>query len=450
MGPGARPLQPGENGGGSTFQEIMQIRSHYSVHLGTDAVDLAYELKGQNRSFHIPFDKVPVGSWTRTLCYGGQNAAATTGTLVIDMIRACENMGGRRVTQEEAEGLTFYGSRRMLTIYFGQFAAIGLGGLNAWMGRNHMRFPFVKPKPIDQYNIFPLRQLPILNGLYARTMWSITRYNVYIALWILLTQPFIRSIGDTRMTVGLYQDRRTHDLSQLMKGQFDRLRSNRASQGSVSMGTQQQSQKGQEQDNASPQTFYNEQSYGNDNSMAGDSSFTDGDTDTGLVSDSAMQQRQTRQVSPNAWSKAQSRGSRTDYDQSPMAATKSDDIFFDDASPTASNDPNMGTPQTYTQSAGSAWSRIRKGERSSQGQASIARTNQSRDFETKTDSFSFSDSEEDKVLAKQQAQKEFDAMLDKERREGGAGDYSRDMQATNAGQESNTSTDSAWSRYRRR
>lgn len=451
MGPGARPLQPGENGGGSMFQEIMQIRSKYSIHLGTDAVDLAYELKGQNRAFHIPFDKVPIGSWTRSLCYGGPNAAAATGTLVIDLIRGCENMSGRRVTQDEAEGMTFYGSRRQLTLYIGQAAAVGLGGLNAWLGRSQMKFPFVKPKPIEQYDAFPLRQLPILKGWYARTMWTITRYNVYIGLWILLTQPFVRSIADTRMTVGLYQDRRTHDLSQVLKGQFDRLRGNRTGQGAVNMQGQQSSQRGQEQDDASSQTFYDEQSYGNDNSMAADSSFTDGNTDTGLITDGAMQQRQTTQASPNAWSKAQSRGSRTAYEQPQSARSEaSRDIFFDDASPTPGNDPEMGNPQAYTTPAGSAWSRIRKGEASTPGQTSTARTSESRDFETKTDSFSFSDREEDKVLAKQQAQKEFDAMLDKERKEGGAADYARDMQATNAAEEGSTGSDSAWSRYRRR
>ncbi|KAK5078282.1 hypothetical protein LTR64_003309 [Lithohypha guttulata] len=446
MGPGGRPLQPGENPG-SLLKEITEIRSHYSVHLASDAIELAYQLKGQNRNYRLPFDNIPVGGWTRALCYGGNSSTAVTGTLLIDMIRACENMSGRQVTQEEAEGIAYYSSRRMMTMYLGQMGAIGLGLGSAWTGRKNMKFPFIKPKPQERYESFPARVLPILKGRYARVMWHVTRANVYIVMWLFLTQPFVRSIADTRMTVGLYQDRRTHALTQTLKGQFDRLRSNRASE-AAARGQQQPQQmvNAQEQDDASPSTFYDSQPFGNDSSSTGDSSFTDGSTDTGLLADRDMQQRQSRQAPPTAWSKAQARGSRTDFDQPNSASSSSSaDIFFDDASPTAGNDPDMGTSQGYSrQGSGSAWSRIRKGEGVSQpqrnrpqGNRSVGAT-QSRDFETRSDSFSFSDSEEDKRLAKEQAQKEFDAMLDRERREGGAADYARDMQATTAGEDSNS------------
>jgi len=302
-----------------------------------------------------------------------------------------------------------------------------------------------------------MRVMPILKGQAARYMWQITRGNVYIVLWLFLTNPFFRSIADTRMTVGLYSDRRTHDLTQAIKGNFDRLRSNRASEAAAIFRTGQvQQEKTSPEDEASPAAFDDSQSYSGRGDYAGDGTFTDGNTDTGLISDTAMQRQQPQQASPNSWSRAQSRGSRESFQQTGQQEKSSSDFFFDDASPTAGNDPDMGTSQPYSkQRSGSAWGRLRRGDAVGQSATQSSSndrssySNQSPDFETKSDSFSFSKGEEEKRLAKDQAQKEFDAMLDRERRESGNGDYMRAMQATEAGQESNSSTENAWARRRR-
>ena len=461
MGPGARPLQPGESPGG-LLKEITEIRKHYNVHLASNAIDLAYELKGQQRQFSLPFDNMPVGSWTKALCFGGPSSAAVTGTLLIDLIRAAENMSGRQLTQEEAEGVAYYGSRRMLTMYVGQLTGIALGVGSAWTGRKNMKFPFIKPKSPERYDSFPLRMLPLLKGQYARAMWHITRANIYVVMWLFLTNPFFRSIADTRMTVGLYQDRRTHNMAQVVKNSFDRIKGNRAAEGMRGvevenrMQSSQDSQTPQNADDASPTGFYDTKPFDGQNSYAGDNSFTDGNTDTGLITDSTMQQRQTRQASPNSWSNAQSRSSRPPINQ-PQSSSSSPDFFFDDASPTAGNDPDMGASQPYPRqsSGGSAWSKLRRGDNLPQARGERTQTSRSaqsrqpQDFETRSDSFAFSDREEEKRLAKELAQKDFDAMLDKERKEGGSAEYSRDMQATSAGEESTQNTGSGWSRYRK-
>lgn len=456
MGPGARPVQPGERPDG-LLREISDIRSHYNIHVGADAIELGYELKGQQRHFRLPFDNIPLAGWTKSLCWQGRNSAYLSGTLLVDMIRACENITGRRVTQEEAEGMAFYGSRRIMTMYVGQGAAIGLGIGSAYWGRKEFKFPFMKPKPLERYDSFPMRVLPILKGQAARVMWQVTRANVYIVLWLFLTNPLFRSVADTRMTVGLYSDRRTHEITQAIKGKFDRLRSNRASEAANSLRTGQPSQQTTSpEDEASPPAFDDSQSYGGQTDYAGDRTFTDGNTDTGLITDTAMQRRQPQPASPNSWSKAQSRGSRNSFPQSGQDKPSSD-FFFDDASPIAANDPDVAPSQLYSKErSGSVWARLRRGDSVGQSgsppSASNDRSsyaNQSPDFETKSDSFSFSKGEEEKRLAKDQAQKDFDAMLDRERREGGSGDYMRDMRATEAGQESSSSTDNAWARRRR-
>lgn len=461
MGPGARPLQPGEQPGGSLLQEISAVRSTYSTHVENRAVNLGYMLNDRQRMYRLPFDKIPVQGLSEKLCYGSPNSATVTGTLVIDMIRGCENITGQPVTQTEAEGLAFYGTRRMMTMYVGQTTGIAIGAFAAWRTRKAFKFPFRSAKGPEKYENFPGRALPILRGGFARLMWQITRYNVYIFLWLFVTSPFFRSVADTRMTVGLYADPRTHDLTTAIKGNFDRLRSNRAQEaanrakGIPSSQQPSPSNDSQAPDENSPQSFYGAQSSSGDN-YAGDTSYTDGNTDTGLITDAAISRRETRSASPNSWSEAQSRGSRSD--QSPQSSSQSSDFFFDDASPTAGNDPNMGTPQPYTQQSGpGSWDRLRRGGSPQSGLPSArqtttrsAPTRDTPDFETKSDSFSFSNSEEERRLAKDQAQKEFDAMLEKERNDGGSADYARGMKATEAGSESGPSADSgsAWSRRR--
>lgn len=457
MGPGAQPLQPGEGPGG-LLQEISEIRSQYNIHVEQEAVNLDYNLNGQHRSYRIPFDSMPVSGMTRGLCWGGPNTAKVSGILLIDMVRACENITGRQIRQEEAEGIAFYTSRKMMTMYVGQVAALATGYIHAWRGRADMKFPFIKPKPIEKYDVFPLQNLPLLRGNYARYMWHITRGNIYVGMWLFLLNPLFRSVADTRMTVGLYRDPRTHDLTESVKGRIDRLRSNRASEaagGLKNKGQPQPQQKTQAQDDNSPQSFYDNQSYGSQNDYAGDSAFTDGTTDTGLLSDKNMQQRQVQQTSPNSWSNAQSRMSRSTPAQSQPEQSQQSDFFVDDASPTAGNDPNMATPQTYERrTSGSAWDRLRgvsSQQTSSQpSNRSFGRSNtdQNSSYDTKGDSFSFSKDDADRQLAKEQAQREFDAMLERERQEAGSNDYARGMRATEAGQESANKTESAWPRRR--
>lgn len=460
MGPGARPLQPGENTGG-LLKEISDIRSHYNVHVGSNAIELAYELKGQQRHYSLPFDNIPIGGWTRSLCWGGPSSAAVSGTMLIDIIRGVENVSGRQINQQEAEGLAFYSSRRMMTLYTAQLSAFALGYGVAWRGRKEMKFPFMKPKDPARYEAFPMRVLPLLSGQYARTMWHITRANVYVLVCLFGINPLARSMADTRMTVGIYQDPRTHDLATTLKDKFDRLRMNRA-QDSADRSKPDAtlpSQRNQIENDDNPQVYNSVQDHNSQANYASDNTFTDSGTDTGLMDDGSTEQAIARQPSPNAWSKAQSRASRPSVQQpDKKSATQSNDFFFDDASPTAGNDPDMSAPQPYQrrpaqQSAG-AWDRIRRSDpgqsvSGSQRGSQPSGRNQAPEFEPRGESFSFSKGEEEKRLAREQAQKDFDDLLDRERREGGSSEYLRDMRATESGEESSLGTENAWARRRR-
>lgn len=484
MGPGGRPLQPGESMSvGDTARAIQEMRSHYQIRVEPTELKVSYDLNSQTRGFTVPFDAMPMGGTWKWLMYGGKGRAYVTGAFYLDTIRGVENMAQRRLTQREAEGFAFHTAKRMQYAMAGSAASIAGGfGMAAW-GYKTMKFPFRPVKPIEAYDVFPAERLAILKGQYARIAWQITRLNIYIALTMILVNPFFRSMGDSVMTVGLFKDERTNAIVKEVKGSFDRIRMNRPSSGQQRPAPTPAGEQTMEESNA--QEFYAKDSssdsyYGNSSDYSsGGNTFTDNTTDTGALNDSAMRSRESRQPSPNSFSK-------TRYDQAASPNQQPSSSFFgdDDASPTAGNDSDMypsSRSQNQASNTGSVWDRYRRGAASppspspssqsspypspsNQSQStrptqeirgtwrSSRAQGQSQDFETRGDSFSFSNSDEDRALAKEQAQREFNEMLERERRESGSGDYEGGSFAAENGMEDagqGKGSGSAWDRRRR-
>lgn len=131
---------------------------------------------------------------------------------------------------------------------------------------------------------------------------------------------------------------------------------------------------------------------------------------------------QSNQDSQSTWP-----GTQSPQPERAQAPSRDDDPYiFDDASPVAPTQQQKAASQQSTQ--GSAWDRIRSQVRpgsAAQGQGSAGQTSTweqkredeptSRDAREGT-SFSFSSGDEEKSYAKEQAQKDFDEMLERERR----------------------------------
>jgi len=464
LGPGARPVKAGEGEApGSILKEVSEIRSHYSVTVEPSILNIGYQLRGVPRYYRIPFESMPLGGLSKWILYGGSGRTTVSGTLVIDAIRGAENMAGRPLTQTEAEGFAFYSSKRTLYSFAGTFFGFGGGYAMAWLGKDKMKFPLMKPKPLERYDAFPNAYLPILRGQYARLMWQITRGNVYAAIGLLLAQPLFASLGDTTMMVGLYRDDRTKDVLKDMKGAFDRINSNRvrSAPGGVA-GPQPQTQRDDgpyvepESREFSNSEGYLSEEYPGGQDFSSDRAYADGTTDSSMLTESTTAQRQSKQSSPAA------------YGQKPIPTPKpqdssstGSDFFFDDASPTAGNGLDTTTPAPY-KPAGSAWARIRRGiagqgdggrgaspESTNQGHGrdEPSRSLPGRGFESQSNGPLFSTGEEERQLARAQAQKEFDEMLERERRESGSGDYAKGTYAVETGQEN--IKESVWERRRR-
>lgn len=117
---------------------------------------------------------------------------------------------------------------------------------------------------------------------------------------------------------------------------------------------------------------------------------------------------------PTSWTATQSpqTGRQDSYNQ--------DSYVFDDASPVAPSEQTNSSPQNSSQQGGSAWDRIRGQAQAARNQpGSWAKKRQdemtSRGSQEGT-SYNYSTADEEKAYAKDQAQREFDEMLERERR----------------------------------
>ena len=481
MGPGARPIpgaRPNQNeprDRQSTLQQVMDIRSKYNVERLPNGISLGYELNGMPRQYTLSFEAIPLGGLSQSVLFGGEASQRVSGTFLIDCIRGGENMTGRLMSQSEAEGFALHSSKKMMYSYLTSFTALAGGYGIAYTGIKNMKFPFIKAKEPEKYQNFPNRFVPILKGQFARTMWQITRFNVYALLGLFILNPISRSISNTSMMVGLYNDPRTKEYMKSVKGTLDRITSNqdRSRRGRPSNTSQAQPQPS-DSDGSNAEDYGGVTSNTTSDSYGGYSTFTDNTTDTGLMTDSTMQQRAPAQPSPY------NRRSQAPPPPPPTQQPQQSDYFFDDASPTAGNEPYAPSTTTTThRSEGSVWDRIRKDQRrpsspsptpssqdqeqassspysqpsspsSSQQDRGSFRTSSDRSGGTSAESFSFSSSDEERVLAKQQAQREFDEMLERERREGetgggagGGGGIEDDERGGGSG------SGSAWGRRRR-
>jgi len=503
LGPGARPVQPGEPTRPAGIAEIMNFRSRYSVSVEPETLHIGYEINGIPRTYHLAFESMPLGTFSRWALFGGPSRTRNAGTQVIDFIRGTENIMGRPLNQREAEGYAYHTSKKMLYSLTGTAVGVLVGGVIAQRNREMMKFPFRSAQPLERYQNFPNRYLPILRGQQALFAWRATRVSVWTVVGIFIARPIFSAIGNTVFYTGLNSDDRTKELMTSLKGNLERIASNRVRE--VASGAQPRPQPQRQQDDQSAesdaQAYYRDtqQDVTNEyqSDYSGDNTFTDGSTDFGMAdlnklsesleknfaelqratSDASMRARGAKQEEvfrgPSrgsygrpAPSTQQSR-SQSDQPKDSFSGSTSDPFFDDDASPTAGNDPDMATRDTYSPQR-SAWARIRNQRNQTQsGSREDAPTERSSgsgrglsdnpyaarggEEQARGDSFSFSKTDADRHLAKDQAQKEFDAMLDKERRLSGSDEYDRGMNAVTSGEESAANSGlSAWESRRRR
>jgi hypothetical protein len=473
MGPGARPIPQGDGSGPvsqrdrtrkSRLQEVIAIRESYSVDPTPSNVTISYMLNNRQRSFTLEYASMPLSGFSSQVLFGGPGRATTTGTFIIDTIRGVENVTGTQLTQQQAEGFAKHATKRMLWSYMGIGSAVGAAAFLWQHGRHNMKFPLMKAKDLERYNNFPNRYLPILKGQYARIMWQITRFNVYAMVGIVGLTPIFGSVGDTSMTVGLYKDDRTRHVLEKVKGTVEGLQRIGGNLPSAAGTPTEQSPA----DDYGSQEAYSSssESYGGESDVA----YYDGMDNTGDASASArpspsQMRPQVPQQRPSRWGQRSQQSQPSQTDSSYNDSSQDSDPFEFNADPldAARSDPN--SPQ-YDPSASASqpqqkprqrsWASIRNEARQGSGTAREAPPASpypsaqdagypgaltpgpgmgarsgvaaGRGQQGSGESFSYGAEEADKQYAKEQAQKEFDAMLERERRlgeQGGDGAWGR-------------------------
>ncbi|KAK4232498.1 hypothetical protein QBC38DRAFT_462908 [Podospora fimiseda] len=232
-----------------------------------------------------------------------------------------------------------------------------------YRGRKTWRFPLWTPKPTSTWfspNFFPTIRAHILQGPQAMALWTGTRFVAYVAAIRCISQPMFNSWANVGYGLDILRDMRLKSLVQEMQEMTKKERPG-------SQNTQQQ---------------------------------------------------QPQQLKSTPWSEQPRPSWRTPQQPAEEKSAFDDDsgIFDDDddASPVSRShrrsDPAISTTPT---ASGSSWSRLRD-----QAKTGTAASKSSGGYSpsSETDSYTYSDSDRESNYAKAQVQKEFDALLERERR----------------------------------
>jgi hypothetical protein len=302
----------------------------------------------------------------------------------------------RPLTQEEAPVLAYYFAKAKATASYGAVLGMLGGAARCYQTADIFRFPFWRPKPEK----FDPNVFLAFKGQRARLAWHVARFWPYVILGQLIGTLLGSNYGMTVAAVGMQRDKRLTNFNEDMKKAIRGMRGNSPLPGGRTPApTQDHSSspwpsRNTTDDDMSPTA-------GND-SWSGSA---DGSTDTGAISDS---QRRALERS-------------SEFNRNTRGVTKQPPPY-DDASPTGGLFPLNEDKN----SVGSAWDRIRRNAASGQAQPdqrshpNTARPTQKEQSESSTlgDSFSFSSTDEERQLAKAEAQREFDDRLERERKGG--------------------------------
>lgn len=289
------------------------------------------------------------------------------------------------------------------------------GGLWRCYGtRDTFRFPFYQPNLEKlQAQTFPTPRMPVLRGFWAVMAWHLVRGLAYGNIGNIIGKIFFASYATSVTLVGEVADPRLKQFHEAIKKRGRESAEKRqgtlpgmGQQGQM-RGQQPQAQQSEMQDDASPT-----------GGMYGQADMTPTPGTYETASQPAPPRRQFPQRTPVPTQVTTESRESNPFD------------IIDDASPTGGQGLYGATTQPQPQ--GSAWERLRRGEKpapvTSKTSNPGARTQQQmqtqreqREGATLGDSYTFSKSDEERSYAKDEAQKEFDARIERERR---GGDFS--------------------------
>ncbi|KAI1151346.1 hypothetical protein F4825DRAFT_451578 [Nemania diffusa] len=358
----------------------------------------------------IHFDKIPkLPFWASWLGISERLRAV----VVLSKVANYSTGTKRPLTAPEVDAVSEHAARFIYLFSWSQPVWLGCSIAASWAGRRAFRFPFYRPKMIrfDPY-AFPFKDAPLLIGTSAATSWHALRFAAYGCVSWLPTAMVFGSISETSFQTHVVRDPRlAQSVQEMNRGRQSQMRR------VLSAKNPQPTGHGSYQDSPTPQNYGNADDATQSNRSSESSSAT---TQVRSTSTQPAPRRMQENVPPSA---------RSRYDDDDL------DLFDnDDASPVAPSARSSGPGQGPPSSPGSSWERLRqqakssasdweRGDSSGQehgwGQLRQDKTRNPTDSTPKTDSYSYSSDDEKREgrnYEKEQAQKEFDALLEAERR----------------------------------
>ena len=347
----------------------------------------------------------------------------------------------RSPTQDETNALAFHAAKGVALQAYGLPLGFGITILRMWQTRHTFAIPFYKPKDLEFVNTWPSSSMPLAKGQLARLAWHSMRFGAHFTAWVIPAVLLAGSYGGTVEKVGLLRDSRMKDFIATMKetakqsrattaevlgkamrdAEIEKLNELKRLANGPAVGSGAGVASQDDMYGTLPQDFNS----GYDPGLTvSDESNASGNT--GILSDRQMKAQEQTQRPPNRTiAEPEVQKARSRPQEPTQSSYQMDDpLPFDDASPTASHDP-----QTVEGTGRSAWDRIRanagtpantrgvppSGARRQQPARAVRQQPAASGAENSGDSFSFSKSDEERSLAKERAQRDFDNMVEKER-----------------------------------
>ena len=354
-------------------------------------------------------------------------------TKAIDLV---ESTLQRPATQGEAEAFALSAQKFHETYRYRNFFAWTLAAGAAYRSRSNFRFPFYTPKDQTRFDSFPSKTLPMLKGSGAKLCWHLAaRFPAYLigAYWTF--SPLFNAIGGVTSLLLLRQDSRSAGgIKETTEKLTQKERERQASLQTRVGQSERDSPRRYPQQVLDPITKDDPQEEPRYSDMdENQRAFQTSEQLSQAYPSNEPERRPRDQLqiasTPSSSSPGPNRNRRPE-----SAYSSSEPAFHDDSSPSGAQ---VLKPTGSYQESGSAWDRVRSTsvgsdqaspwdsdqatkpqyQKKAQQRSYWGRSGRSQDEnETTGDSFSFSKSTEEKELAKEQAQREFDSMVEAERR----------------------------------
>lgn len=198
-----------DDSGTSSFAEIDSSSFSGSQHSRWPYVDLAAQRAVEKRLFEdgatIHFERLGGFSLPRPFLYTDRHRAA----LILRYVMGAAKGTGRRLTAEEVDAVSEHAAKSVVKCAFAEPTAIGAAAAAAADGRRTFRFLFYQPKA-NSFNptVFPSRSIPLLRGAKAIASWHFVRFLSYYPVTLLVSLAFFHSMSSMIFGVKLQRDPR--------------------------------------------------------------------------------------------------------------------------------------------------------------------------------------------------------------------------------------------------